>query len=191
LFGVGFLTTSVLFRQDSDFALHMADESLFASTALSAGVVLFLRTISCGMISVGFALTTDPGALVRALMKYGKLPPRIGYSLFAAMQLVPDLAAELQQMRMARAMRSGRQMRRIPGPEELFSLVIPLLAFAVRRAGRVAIAMESRGLSDSARTITNVPPFRVIDTIFVLAAFVVLGLSGAFAIWNQTQINHF
>ena len=30
LFGFGFLTTSLLFRQESDFALRMADESLLA-----------------------------------------------------------------------------------------------------------------------------------------------------------------
>jgi energy-coupling factor transport system permease protein len=116
LFGFGFLTTSLLFRQDSDFALRVAGEALFTSPAFSAGITLFLRAIACGMISVFLALTTDPGALVRALMVYCKLPPQIGYSLFAAMQLVPDLASEAQQMRLARAMKSGRQPRRIPGP---------------------------------------------------------------------------
>ena len=42
LFGFGFLTTSVLFRTDSDFALHAAKQSPFASQAFSAGIVLFL-----------------------------------------------------------------------------------------------------------------------------------------------------
>ena len=63
------------------------------------------------------------------------------------MQLVPDLASELQQMRLARAMKAGRRPRRLPGLMEALSLVIPLLAFAIRRAGRTAIAMEARGLS--------------------------------------------
>ncbi|MBF9232248.1 energy-coupling factor transporter transmembrane component T family protein [Microvirga alba] len=178
LFGLGFLTTSLLFRQESDFALRMAGESLFATPAFSAGITLFLRAIACGTISVFFALTTDPGAAVRAFMVYCRLPARIGYSLFAAMQLVPDLASEAQQMRLARAMKSGRPPRRFPGPVELFSLVIPLLAFAIRRAGRTAIAMEARGLSpDAPRTVLNAPRFGRGDLIFALVAIVVCGLS--------------
>ena len=93
LFGVGFLTTSLLFRKESDFALWVAGESPFSSQAFSAGMVLFLRAIACGVISLFFALTTDPGAFVRALMVYCRLPARVGYSLFAAMQLVPDFAS--------------------------------------------------------------------------------------------------
>jgi energy-coupling factor transport system permease protein len=127
------------------------------------------------MISAFFALTTDPGAFIRSLMAYGGLSPRIGYSLFAAMQLVPDLGSEAQQMRFARAMKSGRRIRRIPGPIEIMSLVIPLLAFAIRRAGRTAIAMEARGLSPNGhRTIMNVPPFRRRDIVFIALAFGIL-----------------
>lgn len=179
LFGSGFLTTSLLFRQESDFALRMAGESLLSSPAFSAGITLFLRAVACGMISAFFALTTDPGALVRALMVHGRLPPRIGYSLFAAMQLVPDLASEAQQMRFARAMKTGRRLRRIPGPVEAASLVIPLLAFAIRRAGRAAIAMEARGLAPAApRTVMNAPQFHRRDLVFILAALGALALCG-------------
>ncbi|MGO4571572.1 energy-coupling factor transporter transmembrane component T family protein [Microvirga sp. 2TAF3] len=179
LFGFGFLTTSLLFRRESDFALRMAGESLFATPAFSAGITLFLRAIACGMISIFFALTTDPGAAIRAFMVYGKLPARIGYSLFAAMQLVPDLASEAQQMRLARAMKSGRPPRRIPSPVGLFGLVIPLLAFAIRRAGRTAIAMEARGLSpDAPRTVLNVPGFGHGDLVFVLIAIGMIAICG-------------
>lgn len=179
LFGFGFLTTSLLFRQESDFALRMAGESLLASPAFSAGITLFLRALACGMISLFFALTTDPGLFVRALMRHARLSPRIGYSLFAAMQLVPDLAGEAQQMRLARAMKSGRRPRRIPDPFELMGLVIPLLAFAIRRAGRTAIAMEARGLGpDAPRTIMNAPAFHRRDGVFVVVALGMLGLCG-------------
>ena len=177
LFGFGFLTTSVLFRQDSDFALRIAGESLLASPAFSAGVTLFLRAIACGMISALFALTTDPGAFVRALMVHWRLSPQIGYALFSAMQLVPDLAAEAQQIRLVRAMKRGSPPRRFPGPVELFSLVIPLLAFAIRRAGRAAIAMEARGLARGApRTVIAAPRFRRRDITFIAIAFAMLAL---------------
>jgi energy-coupling factor transport system permease protein len=175
LFGFGILTTNLLFRRESAYAVRLAGEAFLASPAASAGLTLFLRSIACGMISALFALTTDPGAFVRALMAYGRLPPRFGHALFAAMQLVPDLVSEAHQMRLARAMKSGRRLRRVPGPREAASLLIPLLAYAIRRAGRTAIAMEARGLSPGPRSIMNVPRFTRRDVVFaVLAAGLIL-----------------
>jgi energy-coupling factor transport system permease protein len=180
LFGFGFLTTSVLFRQESDFALQMARETPLGSEAFSAGIVLFLRAIACGMVSAVFALTTDPGAFVKALMVSWRLPPRVGFSLFTALQLVPDLAAEAQQIRLARAMKKGRPPRRIPGPLETASLVIPLLAFAIRRATRTAIALEARGLAPGRpRTVMGAPTFHGRDLAFgVLSLMLAAGAIG-------------
>ncbi|MCB8819851.1 energy-coupling factor transporter transmembrane component T family protein [Microvirga rosea] len=183
LFGFGFLTTTLFFQKESEFALQVVGESVFASSAFSAGITLFLRAIACGMISAFFALTTDPNMAIRSLMISLRLPARIGYSLFAAMQLVPDLAAEAQQMRLARAMRFGRRPRRIPGPLEVFGLLIPLLAFAIRRAGRTAIAMEARGLAPAGpRTVMNAPTFAWCDSIFAAMAAAILGLCALLAV---------
>lgn len=175
LFGFGFLTTSVLFRQESDFALRMAGETPFGTAAFSAGIVLFLRAVACGMVSVLFALTTDPGGFIKALMANWRLSPRIGYALFIALHLVPDLAAQAQQIRLARSMRSGRPPRRIPGPFETASLVVPLLAYAIRRASRAAIALEVRGLDGRTRTITAAPRLGRGDAWFVAVAICLLG----------------
>lgn len=175
LFGFGFFTTSVLFRQESEFALSMARETFLSSPATSAGMVLFLRAIACGMISAVFAFSTDAGLFVRALMATCRLPARVGYAMFSAMQLVPDLAAEAQTMRVARAMRTGRPPRRLPGPAEAFGLIIPLLAFAIRRAGRAAIAMEARGLSaGGARTILGAPRLHARDAVFLGVALALI-----------------
>lgn len=184
LFGFGFLTTSVLFRQESDFALHVASESPFGGAALSAGIVLFLRAIACGMVSALFALTTDPGQLIKAMMVSWRLPPSIGYALFSALHLVPDLVGEARQMRLARAMRRGRPPRRIPGPGEAAALVVPLLAYAIRRATRSAIAMEARGLgAGPRRTVTGAPSAGKRDAAFVVAAVALMGASLAVAAW--------
>jgi energy-coupling factor transport system permease protein len=189
LFGFGFLTTAALFREESDFATRMAAETPFGSPAFSAGIVLFLRAIACGMVSAVFVLTSEPGRFIKALMANWRLPPRIGYALFSALYLVPDLAAEAQQIRLARAMKKGRAPRRIPGPVETASLVVPLLAFAIRRANRAAIAMEARGLgAGSERTIVGAPATRAADAIFVAAAlaslaFLFILTSGVWRAW--------
>lgn len=175
LFGFGFLTTAALFRQESDFALQMAKEAPLSGESVSAGIVLFLRAIACGLISSVFVLTTDPAQLLKALMADWRLPPRIAYALFSAMQLLPDLAREAQQVRLARAMKRGRRPSRMPGPVETASLVIPLLAFAIRRAGRAAIAMEAKGLSASPRrTILGAPKTGVADAVLVTVAVTLL-----------------
>ncbi|WP_246730212.1 energy-coupling factor transporter transmembrane component T family protein [Nitratireductor mangrovi] len=177
LFGFGFLTTSLVFRQEADFALHVAEDTLVRSKGFSAGLILFFRAVACGMVSMAFALTTDPGRLVRALMAGWRLPPRVGYALFSAFELVPDLAGAANEMRLARAMRRGRPPRRLPGPGEAASLVVPLLAFAIRRAGRAAIAMEARGLAPNrARTIIDCPRLAARDAIFVAVSLSLLGL---------------
>jgi energy-coupling factor transport system permease protein len=120
-------------------------------------------------------LTTDPGRFIKSLMADWKLSPRIGYALFSALQLTPELAAELRQIRIARAMKRGKPPSYFLRPGELVTLFIPLLAFAIRRAGRAAIAMESRGLGLSAkRTIVGAPKLGRRDAVFVMAAFLAL-----------------
>lgn len=175
LFGFGFLTTSVLFRQEVDFAVYVADQTAFSSPAFSAGLTLFARAIAVGMVSAFFVMTTDPGGFVRALMAYCGLSPRVGYALFSILQLVPEIAAEARQVRLARAMKRGRPPRRFPGPAETAGLLIPVLAFALRRASRTAIALEARGLRPNApRTLIDVPPFSCRDLFFALAAVLLL-----------------
>ena len=175
LFGFGFLTTSILFRQDSDFSLRMAQESPFGGKAASAGVVLFLRAIASGMISSLFVLTTDPGQFLKALMRDWRMSPRVAHALFSALQILPDLAADAQQIRLARALKRGRPPTRLPSPREVASLVIPMLAFAIRRASRAAIAMEAKGLgAPGRRTVLGAPEFHRRDVLFLLSSAVCL-----------------
>ncbi|MFQ6550332.1 energy-coupling factor transporter transmembrane component T family protein [Aestuariibius sp. 2305UL40-4] len=169
LFGFGFFTTSVLFRAESGFAVQMAQEQSGA-TDVAPGLVLFFRVMACGMTSAVFALTTDPGQFVRALMQYLRLPTSMVFALMQAMHMVPDLRAEMLQLRMARAIRLGRPLRRFPNPGEALSLAIPLLAYAIRRATRAALSFEARGLQPG-RARTNLPQPSIRRTDWALFFF--------------------
>lgn len=176
LFGFGFLTTSVLFRAESGYAVQMAAEQGGGAPDLSPGLVLFFRVLACGMVSAAFVLSTDPGRFVRALMTDLALPPAVGFALLQALHLVPDLRREAQVLRMARAIRLGRPMRRLPTPNDVAALAVPLLAFAIRRAGRAAIALEARGLAAGRRrTHLPQPAMGRRDAAFVVASVAVLG----------------
>jgi energy-coupling factor transport system permease protein len=108
-------------------------------------------------------------------MRDWHLPPRIGYALFSVLHVAPDLLAELRQIRLARAMVRGAPPRRVPGPVEAASLMVPLLAYAIRRATRAAIAMEARGLEPGRRrTILDAQRFGRGDAAFVAVAFALL-----------------
>ena len=51
----------------------------------------------------------------------------------------------------------------------------PLLAYAIRRASRTAIAMEARGLgSAAARTVFAAPRYRPADLVFAVSAVLLL-----------------
>lgn len=179
LFGFGFFTTSVLFRAESGFALQMAQEQGGAPD-VAPGLVLFFRVLACGMTSAAFALTTDPGQLVRALMQHLRLPAPMGYALMQAMHMVPDLRNEMLQLRMARAIRLGRPLRRIPSAAEAASLAIPLLAYAIRRATRAALSFEARGLQPGRpRTHLPQPPVTRTDWVLLSAGTVVLAAVSA------------
>jgi energy-coupling factor transport system permease protein len=182
LFGFGFFTTSVLFRTESGFAIQMAQEQ-GAGPDVAPGLILFFRVLACGMTSAVFALTTDPGQFVRALMQHLRLPVPMGFALLQAMHMAPDLRAELLQLRMARAMRLGRRLLRVPAPTEAIALAIPLLAYAIRRATRAALSFEARGLQrDRVRTTLPQPPMTGRDAIVLttglFALLVTLWISG-------------
>jgi energy-coupling factor transport system permease protein len=180
LFGFGFLTTSVLFRAESGFALQMAREQ-GGSADVQPGLVLFFRVLACGMVSAMFALTTDPGRFVRALMRRLRLPAPMGFALMQAMHMTPDLRAEMLQLRMARALRLGRPLRRFPTPGEALALAIPLLAYAIRRATRAAIAFEARGLRPGrVRSQLPQPPISGVDWTLLVVGVGVLAMLLAF-----------
>lgn len=180
LFGLGFFITNVLFRQENASALAVFSHRAGGGGAVEAGLILFLRALSGGAISLYFALTVDAGGFIRALMATLRLPPAIAYALFAALQIVPDLAARVHALRLGAAMRRGRAPRRFPSPREAAALMVPLLAYAIRRAGASAIAMEARGLAPGRpRTLTDVPGFSWRDLAFsAMMAAALLAVAG-------------
>jgi hypothetical protein len=119
------------------------------------------------------------GAIGPALMIHSRLPAFVGLALMQAKHLVPDLGRALTTLRLARAMHHDRPLRRFPGPVEVTTLAIPLLAFAIRRATRSAIAMEAKGLRP-AQPRSHLPhlPIRVADFVGLF-----VGLAALLGVW--------
>jgi energy-coupling factor transport system permease protein len=136
------------------------------------GATMSTRLLAIMSASLMFVLTTDPSQFVRSLIHQAHVSPRIAYSVFAAYRFVPLLEVEFRSIRAAHQMRGGVGGRSFFDPvRELFGYAIPLLATAVRRGERVALAMESRGFGAlPRRTYFRITTLGNNDLVFALAS---------------------
>jgi energy-coupling factor transport system permease protein len=137
------------------------------------GLAMGLRLVAIFMTSTLFVVTSDPTEFVRALIHQLHVPPRIAYSIFAGYRFVPLVQADLENVRAAYQVRGASRF------EFMTRLPISLLAQAVRRGERVALAMESRAFGAlSQRTYFKVTTLGWRDAAFSVCALLVLALLG-------------
>ncbi|SDD74073.1 energy-coupling factor transporter transmembrane component T family protein [Glycomyces harbinensis] len=152
-----------------------------SSGALLDGTAIGLRVCVAATAGVlGFA-TTDPTDLADALTQQLKAPARFTLGALAALRLLPLLGAEWQQIttaRRARGLEAGwNPLRRA----RLFaSTMFTLLVGAIRRAGRLAAAMDARGF-DSEIPRTHARTQRMAAGDWALTALAVAVCAGAVA----------
>lgn len=119
---------------------HITEASLVYACTMA------MRTLAIFAVSSLFVLTTNPVDFVVALIQQGRLPVRVGYAVFAAYRFVPLVQEELGNIRAAHQVRGATTGRGIVARiRQNLGYAIPLLAISVRRAERVALAMDSRG----------------------------------------------
>jgi energy-coupling factor transport system permease protein len=132
--------------------------------AVAAGVALACRVAALG---IAFALTTDTTRLVDALVQQARLPERFAYGALAAFQAIPRLAEDLVALREARRIRG---LRASWHPRVL----VGLLVLAIRRADRLAVAMDARGFGSGPRTRFRVVDWSLSDAVLLSSGAVVL-----------------
>jgi energy-coupling factor transport system permease protein len=194
LVGLGFVWTNALFARPGDPGAVWEIGPLRATEAgLRFGLAIALRGLAIGALSVTFVLTTDPTDLVVGLIRHARLPFRLGYPLLAAYRFLPFFLDELGQIDLARRVR-GELAPRAPlaAVVRRAGEVVPLLASAVRRAARIAVAMDARGFAAAReRTYLRASPLTAADVAFAVAAVAVglgvlaLGAAGGWLrIWD-------
>ncbi|MDN3238162.1 energy-coupling factor transporter transmembrane component T family protein [Glycomyces tritici] len=158
--------------------------------ALLGGTAIGLRVCVAATAGVlGFA-TTDPTDLADALTQQLRAPARFTIGALAALRLLPLLGAEWHQItsaRRARGLEGGwNPVRRA----RLFaSTMFALLVGAIRRAGRLAAAMDARGFdSEIPRTHAREQRMHPSDWGVVAGALVVcgaaIGISAAYGVFT-------
>ncbi|MBX6772957.1 MAG: energy-coupling factor transporter transmembrane protein EcfT [Chloroflexi bacterium] len=157
--------------------LWMIGGLVVTDQGVAYGLVVALRMLGFFSASLLFVLTTDPTDFVQALIQRLHLGYRIGYGAHAAYGFVPLLDSELATIRAAHRIRG---VAGGGGPVERYryviSLLVPLLAGAVRRAERVALAMDARGFGAyPSRTFYRRSTFGRADLAFAVGALVLIG----------------
>jgi energy-coupling factor transport system permease protein len=157
------------------------------------GLAIGLRGLAIGALSVTFVLTTDPTDLVVSLIRHGRLPFRIGYALLAGYRFLPFFAQEVEQVRLAQRVR-GLVQSASPRARLGASLgaILPLGSSALRRAARVAVAMDSRGFAATRRRtyFRHVPldwrdGLFLVGSVAVAAGLLALGAAGGWLrLWD-------
>ena len=128
------------------------------STNFRTALQLATRLLAFAGLGVMFALTTDRELFLYSLIHQCRLPASFAYGMLAAVNLMPNMVREFQNVRLAFRVRGVHA-----GP---FSLkpVFTMLVNSIRWSESVAMAMESKGFSRSARrTYYTVPRLRWYD----------------------------
>ena len=146
--------------------------------ALSGALALGLRLVAIALTSV---LVFGPGevtGLADSLVQQAHLPDRFAYGGVAALGLVPLLAADWEATSVARRLRgldAGHVWSRLMG---VGGRLLTLLVSAIRRGGRMALAMDARGF-DSGRPRSRYRPVRLgpRDALVLVGAAAVAALA--------------
>lgn len=152
--GIG--VTMVLFAADRTGPLLVALGPFDVTTGvLFTALGLALRVFAVALPGIVVFATTDPTDLADALVQNAKAPPRFAIGALAAFRLVPLLGHEWQMLTLARRARGLDAGRNPVARLRLFaSTAFALLVGALRRGGRLAVAMDARGF-DSGRPRTH------------------------------------
>ncbi|MFD1178301.1 energy-coupling factor transporter transmembrane component T family protein [Paenibacillus puldeungensis] len=119
--------------------IRISEESFFR------GIHIGLKSVTFAAEGLLFVLTTSSVMLFYALMQQAKLAPKYAYSFMASVRLLPMVWEELQIRRNALRIRGIRAPRGIRGWAKQAKLyAVPLLSQSIRRAHRVAVAMEAK-----------------------------------------------
>lgn len=120
-------------------ALHVTGAALWAAGSL------WLRLLCFALLSLVFVRTTQPQHLLLSLVHQLHLSDKVAYGVMVGYRMLPVFQADYDTIRAAQRLRGVREGSALLHPlSRLRRYSLPLLTGAIRRAGRIAIAMDAR-----------------------------------------------
>lgn len=133
--------------------------------SIEMAIAIGLRVLAAGLPAVTLLMDIDATRLADALGQRLRWSPRFVLGALAGIRLLSVFEEDwrsMEQARRARGLGDGGRLRRLGG------MAFALLVVALRRGGRLATAMEARGLGRSARTWARPASFTAADLCFLL-----------------------
>lgn len=182
----GYLWTTLIFAESGKGPTLWSIGSIeITESQLNHALSLSFRVLAFSSLSLLFALTTNPITFIRSLMQQLKLSPKIAYGIMVGYQFLPLLKEEFMQVQQVQKLRGlgddSNIFKRMIG---LRRVLIPMLSGAVRKAERVAFAMEARGFTGEPRKVFyHVVTVDKKDFILALLFVCVLIISCISSLW--------
>lgn len=142
--------------------------------SLTNGIAAGLRLVGISLAGVLALATIDPTDLADALVEHTRAPSRFVVGALAAFRLFPLFSREWDTIGLARRARGVEADRTILDRLASFpGRALGLLVAAIRRATRLALAMDARGFGSSGcRTIARPRPITLGDRALVAGTVV-------------------
>lgn len=147
-------------------------------TTLVSGASLGLRILAIAVVSLVALASTDPTEVADALVQQLHVPARFALGALAALRLAPLLAQEWRLLGLARRARGVTAGSPVGWLRLQGGRLMSLLVGAIRRATRLALAMDARGLgSRGCRTAARPQRMRGRDWLLLAGALAVAVLA--------------
>ncbi|MFC3300448.1 energy-coupling factor transporter transmembrane protein EcfT [Arthrobacter agilis] len=162
---------------------------LFTEGSVAAGIAVGLRGLPLALPGIFILLTTDPTDLADALAQKLRLPSRFVLGALASLRLVGLLVEQWDSLGLARHARGvGSDGSALARTRNLLGQSFGLIVQAIRRATRLATAMEARGFGAGTRTWARESTYSLLDAgIAVVGLLVAVGAVTAAVLagtWN-------
>lgn len=137
--------------------------------SIQHGLLLGTKSLTFGFVGFTFLLTVQPVLFFYAMMQQFRLPSKYAYSFIASIRLLPVVVEEIQVRTNALKVRGITFSRGMKGwGERIQAYTVPLFAQSIRRAQRIAIAMEAKQYQmGAARTYFYPTSYSRMDAIFI------------------------
>jgi energy-coupling factor transport system permease protein len=140
----------------------------------AAGAAIALRVIGVSLAGMLAVATIDPTDLADALVEHARAPSRFVVGALAAFRLFPLFSREWDVLGLARRARGVEADRTVVDRMRAFpGRALGLLVAGIRRATRLALAMDARGFgARDCRTLARPRPLTPRDAALVAGALV-------------------
>jgi energy-coupling factor transport system permease protein len=155
--------------------------AVFGTAGAAGGVAIALRLLGISIAGVLAIATVDPTELADGLVEHLHAPPRFVVGALAAYRLFPLFSREWDTLGLARRARGIEADRTVAQRLAAFpGRSLGLLIAAIRRATRLAVAMDARGFgARECRTVARPRAFAGGDVALLVAAVVVVAVATA------------